>query len=83
VEWETYALDIEELLDSVKKPLNAEVEKRKDWLFYKGEKGRDLHWTKGWWCMFSAFSDWCALIHEAYAIAKKDYDNSLKFDEEV
>lgn len=82
LEWETYALDIEELLDSVKKQLNVEVEKMKDRLFYDSEKSRDLHWTKGWWCMVSAFSDWCVLIHEAYAVAKKDYDNSLKLDEE-
>lgn len=82
LEWETYALDIEELLDSVKKPLNDQVEKMKSHLFYDCDKGRELHWVKGWWSMMSAFSDWCALIHEAYAIAKKDYDNSLKLDEE-
>lgn len=82
LEWESVALDIEEVIGEARKPLESRVNKMKDRLFYEAEKGRDLHYVKGWYCILSCFDDWCAKIHEAYAIAKKDHDNSLDFGDE-
>lgn len=54
----------------------------KDRLFYEAEKGRDLHFVKGWYCILSCFDDWCAEIHKAYEIAKKLKEQELPFEEE-
>lgn len=82
IPWESAALDVEEALELARKPLTDRINKRKDWLFYNSEKGRDLYWTKGWYCIISAFEDWCVKIHEAYKIAKKEHDYSLNFDDD-
>lgn len=79
---EQTALDIEEVMSEAKKPLETRINKMKDRLFYQAEKGRELYFVKGWYCILSCFDDWCAKIHEAYSIAKKDHDNSLDFGDE-
>lgn len=81
LEWNVYALDVEEVMEGARKQLQEKVDKKKDWLFYQSEKGRDLYWIKGWWCIMSCFDDWCVKIHEAYKIAKKEHDYSLNFDD--
>lgn len=82
VVWEQKALDVEEVISAAKKPLESRINKMKDRLFYEAEKGRDLHFVKGWYCILSCFDDWCAKIHDAYKIAKKEHDYSLNFDED-
>ena len=82
IDWNQTAYDIEEVLSEARKPLETRVNKMKDRLFYEAEKGRDLHYVKGWYCILSCFDEWCAKIHDAYDIAKKDHDNSLDFGDE-
>ena len=82
LQWNGVALDVEEVMEDARKYLQERINKKKDWLFYESQKGRDLYWIKGWWCIMSCFDDWCAKIHEAYKIAKKDHDYSLNFDED-
>ena len=82
LQWNCVALDVEEVMEGARKQLQEKINKKKDWLFYESQKGRDLYWIKGWWCIMSCFDDWCAKIHDAYKIAKKDHDYSLNFDED-
>lgn len=82
LQWNSVALDVEEVMEDARKQLQEKINKKKDWLFYESQKGRDLYWIKGWWCIMSCFDDWCAKIHDAYKIAKKDHDYSLNFDED-
>lgn len=82
LQWNCVALDVEEVMEGARKQLQEKINKKKDWLFYESQKGRDLYWIKGWWCIMSAFDDWCAKIHDAYKIAKKEHDYSLNFDED-
>lgn len=82
VEWEQAALDVEEVMSEAKKQLQTRIDKMKDRLFYQAEKGRELYFTKGWYCILSCFDDWCAKIHIDYAIAEKEKKNSLDFDDD-
>ena len=82
LQWNGVALDVEEVMEDARKYLQERINKKKDWLFYESQKGRDLYWIKGWWCIMSCFDDWCAKIHDAYKIAKKNHDYSLNFDED-
>lgn len=82
IDWETTALDVEEVMSEAKKPLESRINKMKDRLFYEAEKGRDLHFVKGWFCILSCFDDWCAKIHEAFSIAKKEKEHSLDFGDD-
>lgn len=82
LDWDLAAMDVEEVIEGARKQFDDRINKRKDWLFYNSKKGRDLYWTKGWWCIMSCFDDWCAKIHDAYKIAKKEHDYSLNFDDE-
>lgn len=82
LQWNCVALDVEEAMEGARKQLQEKINKKKDWLFYESQKGRDLYWIKGWWCIMSCFDDWCVKIHDAYKIAKKDHDYSLNFDED-
>lgn len=82
LEWQTYALDVEEALDSVRAKMQKKLDQRKDWLFYVAKKGRDLYFSRGWYKRFSALEDWAVAIHDAYHTAKKIHDAELKFDEE-
>lgn len=79
--WQSVALDVEEVLSEARKPLENRINKMKDRLFYEAEKGRELYFTKGWYCILSCFEDWCVKIHESYAVAEKDKKQSLDFDD--
>lgn len=79
--WHNTAMDIEEVMSDAKKQLDERINKMKDRLFYQAEKGRELYYVKGWYCILSCFDDWCEKIHEAYRIAQKDKDESLDFDD--
>ena len=81
LEWENRSLDIEEIMNEAKRPLDDRIKKMKDRLFYDAEKGRDLHFVKGWYCILSCFNDWCAKIHDVFAIVKKEKKQELDFDE--
>lgn len=82
LDYNVKALDIEEVMEQASKQLEEKINKKKNWLFYESQKGRDLYWVKGWWCIMSCLDEWCAKIHDAYKIAKKEHDYSLGFDED-
>lgn len=76
------AMDIEEIMSDIKKPFEKRVEKMKDKLFYEAEKGRDLHFVKGWYFTLAIFDDWCTAINSAYDVAKKIKDEELDFGDD-
>lgn len=82
LEWHLTSMDIEEIMSEIKKPFEKRVEKMKDKLFYEAEKGRDLHFVKGWWFIFAIFDDWCAAINSAYEVARQQKERELPFDDE-
>ena len=82
LEWESYALDVEEALGEARSKMEKRLNDRKDWLFYIAKKGRDLYFSRGWYKRFSALEDWAVAIHDAYHTAKKIHDAELKFDGE-
>lgn len=82
LEWETYALDVEEALDEARGKIEKRLNDRKDWLFYHAKKGRDLYFSRGWYKRFIALGEWAVAIHDAFQAAKKIHDSELKFDED-
>lgn len=83
LEWETYALDVEEALDEARGKMDKRLNDRKDWLFYRAKKGRDLYFSRGWYKRFIALGEWAVAIHDAFQAAKKIHDAELQFDEEA
>lgn len=82
LDWHLKAMDVEEIMSELKKPFEQRVEKMKNKLFYEAEKGRDLHFVKGWWFIFAIFDDWCAAINSAYEVARQQKERELPFDDE-
>lgn len=82
LEWHLTSMDIEEIMSEIKKPFEKRVEKMKDKLFYEAEKGRDLHFVKGWYFILAIFDDWCAAINSAYEVARQQKERELPFDDE-
>lgn len=80
--WHNTALDIEEVMSEAKKALQTRIDKMKDRLFYQAEKGRELYFVKGWYCIMSCFDDWCEKINDAYTLAQKTKKESLDFGDE-
>lgn len=81
-EWHVFSLDVEEIMSDIKKPFEKRVEKMKDKLFYEAEKGRDLHFVKGWFFILAIFDDWCTAIDSSYEIARQKKERELPFDDE-
>lgn len=82
LEWHLISMDIEEIMSDIKKPFEERVKKMKDKLFYEAEKGRDLHFVKGWYFILNIFNDWCAAINSAYEVARQQKERELPFDDE-
>lgn len=73
---------VEEKLKRFNELGEEKVKQRKDWFFYTAEKGRDLHFAKGWFFAFKILNDWKEAIDKQYEYLLKDKKNSLSFDEE-
>lgn len=82
VDWHLTSMDVEEIMSEIKKPFEKRVNKMKDKLFYEAEKGRDLHFVKGWYFILAIFDDWCAAINSAYEVARQQKERELPFDDE-
>ena len=62
--------------------LQKAVDIQKDWLFYTSEKGRDLHFAKGWYEAMSATGATMLRLHTALDAAEKEAVESLPFDDD-
>lgn len=83
-------LGLQIIFNSVEKTLKRfnelgqeRVEKKKDWLFYYSEKGRDLHFVKGWYFMFNILNCWKEAIQSQYKYLSKKNRENLPFDIEM
>ena len=79
--------DINEMTDSAdyknfQELLNKAVDRQKDWLFYTSEKGRDLHFVKGWYEAMSEIDNNMLRLHTALDAAEKEAAESLPFDDD-
>ncbi len=57
------------------------VDTKKDWLFYTSEKGRDLHFIKGWYEAMKMIDDIIERLNRALEAAEQEAANSLPFEE--
>lgn len=76
--------DIDDLAESVaydefKKLWHNAVETQKNWLLYISEKGRDLHFAKGWYEAMAEIDNNMQRLHTALEAAEKEATNSLPF----
>lgn len=62
--------------------LQKAVDIQKNWLFYTSEKGRDLHFAKGWYEAISATGATMLRLHTALDAAEKEAAESLSFDDD-
>ena len=79
--------DIDEMTDSAdyknfQELFQKAVEIRKDWLFYTSEKGRDLHFAKGWYEAMTEIDNNFQRLHTALEAAEKEAAESLPFDDD-
>lgn len=74
--------NVESSLKQFNKLAEEKIKNRKDWLFYKAEKGRDLHFTKGWFFAFNILNDWKNAIDNQYEYLSEEKRKSLPFDDE-
>lgn len=65
--------------DEFKELWHAAVETQKDWLFYTSEKGRDLHFAKGWYESMTEIDNNMQRLHTALEAAEKEAASSLPF----
>lgn len=78
--------DIDEMTDSAdyknfQELLKKAVDIQKDWLFYTSEKGRDLHFCKGWYEAMKTIDDIIERLGRELEAAEKVAANSLPFNE--
>lgn len=76
--------DIEEMIDSAafknfKEVWRKAVDGQKDWLFYSSEKGRDLHFAKGWYEAMCTTDKTIQKLQEELKAAEKESAESLPF----
>lgn len=57
------------------------IDKQKDWLFYISEKGRDLHFVKGWYEAMKWVDETVERLKAELECAEKDEAESLPFDD--
>lgn len=57
------------------------VEMQKDWLFYISEKGRALHFVKGWYEAMKWVDETIEELQKALVLKEKDEAESLPFDD--
>lgn len=74
--------DVEKTLKRFNEHGQKRVDDKKDWLFYTAEKGRDLHFTKGWFFAFNILNDWKNAIDNQYEYLSEEKRKSLPFDDE-
>ena len=65
--------------EKFKKVWDEAIDKQKDWLFYISEKGRDLHFVKGWHEAMKWVDDTIDDLHKTLALKEKDEAESLSF----
>ena len=78
--------DIDELTDtadweSFKELWQDAVDWKKDWLFFNSEKGRDLHFAKGWYEAMRTIDNTIERLHREFEEAEKKAAESLPFDD--
>ncbi|EMB44013.1 hypothetical protein [Treponema denticola] len=57
------------------------IDEQKNWLFYISEKGRDLHFVKGWYEAMKWIDETIEELQEALVLKEKDEAESLPFDD--
>ena len=57
------------------------IDEQKNWLFYISEKGRDLHFVKGWYEAMKWVDETIEELHEVLVLKEKDEAESLPFDD--
>lgn len=77
------SIDVEETIKSFNYRGEERIQKKKDWLFYTAEKGRDLHFVKGWYFMFNILNEWKEAIQSQYEYLSKKNRENLPFDIEM
>lgn len=75
-------VNLEDDLKMFNKFAQEKIDKKKDWLFYQAEKGRDLHFVKGWWFMFNILNDWKEAIEKQHSFLLSGKTESLPFDDD-
>jgi len=60
---------------------NEAIDKQKNWLFYTSEKGRDLHFVKGWHEAMKWVDDTIKQLKVELEFAEKAAAESLPFDD--
>ena len=78
--------DIDDLTESAeynefKELWQNAVETQKDCLFYISEKGRDLHFAKGWYEAMTEIDNIMQRLHTALEAAENEAASSLPFDD--
>lgn len=68
--------------EEFKEQWEESVNKQKDWLFYGSEKGRDLHFVKGWYSAMCEIDDRNNRLRNELKAAEKKVAESLPFDGE-
>ena len=74
----TESTDFEDFKEVWRKAENVQ----KDRLFYTSEKGRDLHFAKGWYEAMSATERTIQRLHTKLEAAEKEAAESLLFDDD-
>ena len=67
--------------EKFKKVWDEAIDKQKDWLFYTSEKGRDLHFVKGWHEAMKWVDDTIEQLKAELELAEKAAAESLPFDD--
>ena len=71
---------VEKTLEQFNKLGQEKINHKKDYLFYEAEKGRDLHFVKGWFFMFKILNDWKEAIDKQYEYLSEEKRSSLPFE---
>lgn len=76
--------DIDDMTESAdykafKEQWRKAVEVQKDWLFYTSEKGRDLHFAKGWYESMREIDEAITRLYKELEAAEKEAAESLPF----
>lgn len=67
--------------EKFKKVWDEAIDKQKDWLFYTSEKGRDLHFVKGWHEAMKWVDETIEQLKVELELAEKAAAESLPFDD--
>ena len=67
-------------LAGLKKLWGEAVDRQKDWLFYESEKGRDLHFVKGWLEGMTVIDKTIERLRSELAREEKEASESLPFE---